>query len=118
MVCLFSNNGRHPVPKTLCLKVRMFWLFLTKFVKKNTYVNSVIVTFELHILSFVCRDSVVGKATRYELEGLGIKSRWMRDFPHLSGPALVLIQPRVLWASGLFAGGELASSWRWRRTRI
>ena len=68
--------------------------------------------FELRTVSFVGRDSLAGITTRYELNGLGIEFRWMRDFPHLSGPALVLIQPRVLWASGLFAGGELACSWR------
>jgi hypothetical protein len=78
---------------------------------QGKYVNSVTVRFELRNVSFVGRDSVVGIATRYELDGLGIESRWMRDFPHLSGPPLVLIQPRVLWASGLYAGGELACSW-------
>jgi hypothetical protein len=34
------------------------------------------------------RDSAVGIATRYGLEGPGIESRWGRDFPHLSRPAL------------------------------
>jgi len=28
--------------------------------------------------------SVVGIATGYGLDGLGIESRWGRDFPHLS----------------------------------
>ena len=28
------------------------------------------------------RDSSVGIATRYRLEGPGIESRWGRDFPH------------------------------------
>jgi hypothetical protein len=32
----------------------------------------------------VGRDSSVGIATRYELDGPGIESRWGRDFPHLS----------------------------------
>jgi hypothetical protein len=32
--------------------------------------------------------SVVGKATAYGLDGPGIESRWGRDFPHLSRPAL------------------------------
>ena len=32
--------------------------------------------------------SVVGIATAYGLDGLGIESRWGRDFPHLSRPAL------------------------------
>jgi hypothetical protein len=34
------------------------------------------------------RDSEVGIATRYWLDGPGIESRWGRDFPHLSRPAL------------------------------
>ena len=36
----------------------------------------------------VGRDSSVGIATRYGLEGPGIESRWGRDFPHLSRLAL------------------------------
>ena len=34
------------------------------------------------------QDSSVGKATRYGLNSPGIESRWRRDFPHLSRPAL------------------------------
>jgi len=34
------------------------------------------------------RDSSVGIATRYGLDGPGTESRWGRDFPHLSRPAL------------------------------
>ena len=32
--------------------------------------------------------SIVGIATAYGLDGLRIESRWERDFPHLSRPAL------------------------------
>jgi len=48
--------------------------------------------------------SSVGIATGYELEGLGIKSRWKRDFPHLSNPTLGTIQPPVQWVPGLSQG--------------
>ena len=42
------------------------------------------------------RDSSVGVATRYGLDGPGIKSRWEgRDFPHASRPALGPTQPTV-----------------------
>jgi len=30
----------------------------------------------------------VGRGTRYGLEGLGLESRWERDFPHPSIPAM------------------------------
>jgi hypothetical protein len=36
--------------------------------------------------------SVVGIATGYGLHGPGVESRWRRDFPHLSRPALGSIQ--------------------------
>jgi hypothetical protein len=45
-------------------------------------------------------DSVVGIATRYGLDGPGIESRWGRDFPHPSRPAL------VQWVAGLSRGGK------------
>ena len=34
------------------------------------------------------RDRSVGITTRYGLDGPGIESRWGRDFPHPSRPAL------------------------------
>jgi hypothetical protein len=39
--------------------------------------------------------SVVGITTGYGLDGPGIESRWRRDFPHLSRPALGPTQPPV-----------------------
>ena len=48
-----------------------------------------------HLLSTVHmgRDSSVGIATRYGLDSPGIESRWRRDFPHPSRPALGLKRP-------------------------
>jgi hypothetical protein len=40
-------------------------------------------------------DSVAGITTCYGLDGPGIKSRWRRDFPHLSRPALGSTQPPI-----------------------
>jgi hypothetical protein len=49
--------------------------------------------------------SVVSIATGYGLDGLGIESRWRRDFPHLSRPAL---GPPSLLYNGywVFSGGK------------
>jgi len=40
------------------------------------------------IIDIVGRYISGGKATRYGLDGPGIESRWEKDFPHLSRPAL------------------------------
>jgi hypothetical protein len=60
-----------------------------------------VLTLPLHMLRrltilqppFLLQGSVVGIATAYGLEGPEIESRWGRDFPHLSRPALRPTQP-------------------------
>ena len=47
---------------------------------------------------------VVGIATGYVLDGTGIESRWRRDFPHLSKPALGPTQPPIQWVRDLSRG--------------
>ena len=59
----------------------------------------------------VCRDSSVGIATRYGLDGPGIESRRKRDIPHTSRPALGPTQLPVQWVPG-FSGGKAAGPWR------
>ena len=49
----------------------------------------------------VCgRDSSVGIATRYGLDGPGIELWWGRDFPHPYRPALRPTQPPIQWVPG------------------
>jgi len=49
---------------------------------------------------------VVGIAIGYGLDGPEIESRWKRNFPHLSRPALGPTQPPVQWIPGISRGKE------------
>jgi len=55
----------------------------------------------------VCRDSAVGIAIRYGLDGPRIKFRWGKDFSHPSRPVIGLIQPPVQRTPGLFPRGKV-----------
>jgi hypothetical protein len=52
----------------------------------------------------VGRDSSVGIATRYGLDGPGIESRWGRNFSQPFRPALGPTQLPVQWVPGLSQG--------------
>jgi hypothetical protein len=56
------------------------------------------------------RDSSVGIATRYGLDGPGIESRLGRDFPHPFRRALGPNQPPIHWVPGL-CRGKVAGLW-------
>jgi hypothetical protein len=50
------------------------------------------------------QDSAVSIATRYGLDGSGIKSWWRRNFLRPSGLALGPTQPPIQWVLGLSQG--------------
>jgi hypothetical protein len=56
------------------------------------------------------RDSSVGIATRNGLEGPEIESRWGRDFPHPSRPALGPTQPPIQLVPSLIPGSKAAGA--------
>jgi hypothetical protein len=63
--------------------------------------------FYLIMAGMCCRSglgSSIGIATGYGLDGPGIKSRWGRDFSHMSIPALGPTQPPVRWVLGISRG--------------
>jgi hypothetical protein len=58
----------------------------------------------------VVRVSVIGLATRYMLDGLGIETQWGRVLPHSSIPALGPIHSHEQLVLGPFPGGEEAGT--------
>jgi hypothetical protein len=72
------------------------------------YTTSVLI-----LIITVGRNCVVAIASRYGFVRPGIESRWGRDFPHPSRPALDSTQPNVQWVQGVFPGGKAAGAWCW-----
>ena len=80
----------------------MLVIMLNKKQSSNTTFSMYLITVDIY--GYYGRDSAVGIATRYGLDGPGIESRWGRDFPHLSIPTLEPTEPPVQWVPGLSRG--------------
>jgi hypothetical protein len=92
------------------ISYRAMWVNLRQEVQPHYFPvlqkrDSLLDNFHSSIMSYYCGpDSVVGIASGYGLDDPGIESRWGRDFPHLSRPALGSTQPPVQWVPGLSRG--------------
>ena len=77
---------------------------LTFFQKGVFYLGSrILIIYHITLRIYSDQDSSVVITTRYGLDGPGIESRWWRDFPHPSRPALGTTQP---------PGGKAEGTWR------
>ena len=95
---------------TRCRLVDIYWYFGRLFCahpQDRSAISRSLATFTdtfKFYSTFVGLDRSVGIAIRYGLDGPEIESRWGRDFPHLSRPALGPIQSLVQWVPGLSRG--------------
>jgi hypothetical protein len=108
--CLPGTVHKDPIHLyNCCAKNCLHFRYLNLLYNVNC-VQKWLIWFNTVLLWFVGRDSSVGIATRYGLDGPGIEYRWGRNFPYPSRPALEPTQPPVQWIPGLFPGGKTAGA--------
>jgi hypothetical protein len=97
---------------TCCVQIFEFgvWIHREKFCYKNVRLSLFIF---LPTPQQKSRTVFFCIATGYWLVGPVIESRWRRDFPHLSKPAVGPTLPPVQWVPGLSRGLQAAGAWRW-----
>jgi hypothetical protein len=102
----FSNN-----PRDQSTIVQLY----SNIIQKSQYLRYLVsVTALLNLPDFGLQygpSSSVGIVTGYGLDGLGIESRWGRDFPHLSRLVLGPTQPPVQWVPDFSRGQKAAGAW-------
>ena len=76
----------------LCWPMKL--TFVCNIVQGDSTVASTVITASI-VKLLVGRDSSIGIATRYGLDGPGIIFRWGRDFPHPSRTTLAPTQPLI-----------------------
>ena len=69
-----------------------------------SYTTVTLLKFTYAYIQITAQDSIAGIVIHHELDSLGIESRWGRDFPHLSRPAVRPTQPAIQWVPGLSQG--------------
>jgi len=87
-----------------CLVICQCQLDITGSLHNDRFVSCTSSIQNLPIFPETDRLHSFGIGTGYGMDGPGIESRWERDFPHLSRPALGSTQPPVQWVPGISWG--------------
>jgi hypothetical protein len=96
-------------PSVLSIYILTVFIFVFVLYTFNP-LSIIIIIFLLYYLSTMGRDSSVGIATCYGLDGPVIEYRWGRDFPRPLIQAVGSTQPPIQWVP-VFSEGKAAGAW-------